>query len=933
LKGKKVKRIDPPNESSCLPVIGKLKKFLLALCAGVLVGLAACGGGGGGGGGGGDGSSGNGGGDDSSGSPGNFAVFTPGEKTTLAAATVNELGGTIEVTGTGTALDGATVAFPLGALSKPTRITVGYDNGTVSMPEGDGSPSLLGTLTLDTDGATKFNGMVEITLPYTGSNFPVPFYADETGRLHAVLVTGIDRENKTLTFGTSHASNYPYTTLITTLPRDVDTKFRPSTDGFKIKNKGSAQYGGGECLGMSMFAAWFYNEKNPALGGFYGRYEKEVGKDTDEKTVTGENIIATRAFSSVEQEPGSKYFNDIYVPSLEEWSEQERYAIIITGLWTTREPIDIGLQGRIPNDNLIGLRTIKHSVLAYAAKTNGDILVYNSSIPGDDSEKIKYDIEKAEFKSYYWTIYDLVWGGGAFGSYDYREDFEDIFKDAEKGFTGYEAKIIFTKAQKVADRTVVLAGRIESNAMRVTDFWLGNTSLPSWRLDGIFAANLSDNGEFSVTVNLGADKNEFTAVTKGWDSYGNWVSVPNNLDKNPLSFSPGDNNYDDLIASGEDDTLTPANPQYTTVAFPGAVLPPDVGGHPQATGVDGMTASGEVWGYYYKADGSRHGFVTNGGSYVAVEPPGAYDSRLVAVESGRFYGNYRASGGHTRGFVYDGGSYTDIEYAGAPLTEINGVDASGLVFGNYWVSNGYRHGFVKTGSSYQSLDYPGAFTTSAEGITASGLIVGSYNDTHGFVLINGGYSNISFLGGAQFEIKGVADNGLLWLSPRDTSLEVILMADYSGSDWYGLVPDCSGSCTEIRGITFNKKTGRIAGEYKDGRKPYLHGFVMEGTTYTSSSHGYTSIDYPDPNENSVSGTYADGTSDAGAVFGGFFDMAGKEHGYVKIGDQWSEPIDYPGATATWVEGYNDATGQVWGSYVGTDGNQYNYVLNGGLSFR
>jgi hypothetical protein len=113
----------------------------------------------------------------------------------------------------------------------------------------------------------------------------------------------------------------------------------------------------------------------------------------------------------------------------------------------------------------------------------------------------------------------------------------------------------------------------------------------------------------------------------------------------------------------------------------------------------------------------------------------------------------------------------------------------------------------------------------------------------------------------------------------------------------------------------------------------MHGFVMEGTTYTSASHGYTSIDYPDPNENSVSGTYAEGTSDAGAVFGGFFDMAGKEHGYVKIGDQWSEPIDYPGATATWVEGYNDATGQVWGSYVGTDGKQYNYVLNGGLGFR
>jgi uncharacterized protein YfaP (DUF2135 family) len=516
--------------------------FLIVLLTALF--LAACGGGGGGGSSG--DSAGNGGdGGDSPPAPATYAVFTRGQEIILKTATIDDNGGTIEISGTNTALDGASVTFPAGALPGATEISVGYDTGTLALPEGGASSGNTGTIVLHTNDVTNFSQLVEITVPYgEADGAPVPFYVDETGRLHAVLVKNVDTEKKTVTFLTAHASLWTTArrTVAQDVTLDVDVKFRPSADGFKIDNLGSLIKPKGECAGMSAFAEWYHHEKKPIEGNnFYPRYMENVGADAASRLLTGQDVIATRAHTALNHDFGYYTFmkNKLFT------SDEYRWTQIVEALRLTGRPVMIFISQnhpRIgdPDNELYDLGFgYQHSILAYGVnEANGDIFVYDPNEPGNDTVKIKYDTVSQRFPSYYSDSYEFTWFiVYGMGTYDLKikgESFENIFRDAENGFTSDNKPHInitsHQNGQTVVDRSVLLKGGIQSSEEFITQItvWIGNM---------IFTTNVKEDGSFEMPVVLSTGENKFEFITWTTINGESKKVTPNNLDANPFSLN------------------------------------------------------------------------------------------------------------------------------------------------------------------------------------------------------------------------------------------------------------------------------------------------------------------------------------------------------------------------------------------------------------
>lgn len=487
---------------------------LLAIVA-MILSLAACGGGGG---------------SDSGGTGGGTiptasrATFIAGNDVEVASQSVDDSGGTITVSGTGTYLDGTKVTFPAGALPGAMEITVGYNDGTVVLPEGVTTSSSQKTITIHTNGSTSFSQPVEITIPYTDDqDIPIPSYVDMNGQLHSVLVKNIDATSKTLTFVTFHASTWTLLGHLFGTP-DLDSEFRPGDDGFKIVNYGSTINNGGECFGMTMFAQWYYDQKMASNGEFYSKYMDRVGTDSSGNNLTGQDVIATRAHSAANQ---SWNWTNYVVPNINT-SDEYRYEQIIDSLRSSHRPVIIAMWDRSQEDDWLH----GHAVLAYGAdEADGQIFIYNPNDPGSTST-INYNSDTKQFENYdkdstswNWFVLDGE------GTYDLHESLENIFQDAEHNFTSDNMPHIsitsHQNGETVYTRNIDITGTIESSEILIKklDVFVGNEK---------FSTNVADDGSFSVGLSLNVGEQTLRFVTK--DDSGNDIT-PNNLDANPFTIN------------------------------------------------------------------------------------------------------------------------------------------------------------------------------------------------------------------------------------------------------------------------------------------------------------------------------------------------------------------------------------------------------------
>lgn len=408
-------------------------------------------------------------------------------------------GGTVTIS-TG-ALAGTTITVPPGAFAGNTLITLS-ENDTALVPN---SGTFSGkAITIHTDGQTTFEEPLRITIPFPddGNTIPVPYYVQTNGALEPCQVIAVDHTNHTLTFETFHASLFTWLWAYLT-GEGGHTTYSPAVDGFQIVNFGSIYNPGGECFGMCAFEQWFFNTRG---GGLYPKYMQNIPVPAG-GTVKGQNIIATRAHTSV-----SRLWTT-YVPKVSQQynlTPAERFAAIANIIDNTARPTILYLSG---NPNSSGT----HAVLAYDHNASGTLAINDPNYPGT--------IRNAQLENNTFTYPPYqsitVIGNGSFRA----ESFQHIYEDAESGFSGNGAAQVDVEShqdgQHVTERTISLAGRIESGQVLVDklEIWLNGATK--------FEQAIGIDGFFILPISLVTGENRLTFATKGHAGNNNVIDVPN----------------------------------------------------------------------------------------------------------------------------------------------------------------------------------------------------------------------------------------------------------------------------------------------------------------------------------------------------------------------------------------------------------------------
>lgn len=123
------------------------------------------------------------------------AHFNPGTEVAVTSPqTISPFGGTVHAP-PGSPLAGVSVEIPAGALPINSDISLSLNTGTVTTVAGTHSGI---NIVLHSSTVTTFAQPVSITIPFSPSQgIPVPYFIDESGRLHLVQLLSIDPINNT----------------------------------------------------------------------------------------------------------------------------------------------------------------------------------------------------------------------------------------------------------------------------------------------------------------------------------------------------------------------------------------------------------------------------------------------------------------------------------------------------------------------------------------------------------------------------------------------------------------------------------------------------------------------------------------------------------------------------------------------------------------
>ena len=427
-------------------------------------------------------------------------VVRAGTDSPAGNGTIGTFGGDISCSG---ALTGVSIRVPAGAMNDETPIVVASNDIQVSPSSG----SFVGTaVNIHTGGQTSFEEPLAVTLPLDGGpegTVPVPYYINDEGVMVPCQVTSIDRTAGTMTFETFHTSLFAW--LWAELTNfGGNTAYLPS-DGFQIVNFGSQFNPGGECFGIAAFAQWYYANHG---GGLFPKYMQDTPSGAG--TVKGQNIIATRAHTSV------SWLWNSYIPNLMQTynlTGSEVYSSITNILDNTARPtvlyLDDSTNPTAPH--------AAHAVLAYDHVGADELLINDPNHPGS-VRRANLAGGKLTYGQYARVS---VIGNGSFTT----ENFSNIYNDAEAGFNGEAAAQVeitsYNDGDDVTDRQIVFSGKVESGSVLVDKItiWLNGTAK--------FEQSIEEDGLFSIPISLVVGENKMTFETSGILTSGNRTNVLN----------------------------------------------------------------------------------------------------------------------------------------------------------------------------------------------------------------------------------------------------------------------------------------------------------------------------------------------------------------------------------------------------------------------
>jgi hypothetical protein len=437
---------------------------------------------------------------------GGGATVNLGTTTADTSTTIGTGGGALDGPA-GTPVEGIHVEVPTGALAADNQLTLGHNDGTVTPAAGTWSGVLL-----DLSGPTPlvFDQPVLITAPFTGgaSEIPVPYYINPQNQFEVCQTTALDRANGKFTFMTLHTSVYTWFLASSNdLVSDYNVpQFGPATDGFQIVNWGSTYNNRGECFGMSSWTEWYYRYHS-ADGDFYPRFMQLIGG------LTGQDIIATRAFSSISA------MWERYTP-LMDWSTDpsEQNILIRHAVKTSGAPTNLYIRKADGSG--------AHAILAYGWISN-QLMLCDPNLPPNPStvRLVAGAWDGYNGNGTYAPPYTEIRNIGI-GSI-LREDYSFILSDAENSFSNTADCLIkdlnINAEDHITTRDITLTGNIDSGQVLIEELEI-DTGLSQIKVP---VDKLLQN--FSVKLPVQNGDNYLQFRTRGYVANGSKVDSPNNF--------------------------------------------------------------------------------------------------------------------------------------------------------------------------------------------------------------------------------------------------------------------------------------------------------------------------------------------------------------------------------------------------------------------
>ncbi len=373
----------------------------------------------------------------------------------------------------------ATIEIPQGAALKDISIDVSEIDLPEDLPSG---LRLLGDvmdLDISDSDQENVNAPLKITLVYddTGvsdENDIIPLHFNGTSYEPVKLISQ-DVEANTVTFESRDFSPFVLSLINTVIPSSYDTGFNASANGWDINNFGSYFAPGGNCLGMSGYATWFYNNRSESLS---GKYSADVAR-----------LTSIRAHLAQSQ-----------TWAIDQWRAEQ-----------------------ILSDEKLG-RTLKAYMslvgkpLIFLMGTNGSP-AHATVVYGYDASGFKfYDVNAAgqsQTVSFNGSNFSTYGGYNSFGyvaiaSLGRTEDFAALTAEAESGFTTSDDISLTTPVEdeEVFDREVTLSGSLSGDLNSETKLYAEvkgvGREIPV--TDGNFNTSIEvSNGESTIVLLAGVD--------------------------------------------------------------------------------------------------------------------------------------------------------------------------------------------------------------------------------------------------------------------------------------------------------------------------------------------------------------------------------------------------------------------------------------------
>lgn len=424
-----------------------------------------------------------------------------------------------EMAGNGGTLrfDGAEASLEPDFAIAPVDVAVtDLDSLPAPLPAGAGTPERMRTI--EVSDVTRLNAPLGLSLTYddTGldeDNLLVLHYDADSGAYQVATVLGLDRDANRINIAARDFSPYVTLPFIGTVPALYTASgFDPAVDSWNIENFGNYFNSGGNCLGMSAYAVWWFNTHVGQSMPLSAQYSNAGGAPASIA-----HLVAARAMLAQNQ-----YWAWLDQVNHARMSDADFARMLQNTLYMTGQPQTMLLQGANPNDPVAP--NFRHAVVVYGWDTTGFLIYEVNTQPGSQRGAVipfNFQNYDAGFGTY--NGYD-TFGFVTQPSLGRGEDFARLHQDAAAGFPQSDLISIAspTPNQIVTDRVhefdIILSG-IVADRGEATLVMNGSNEMQLGSSDRISRLTPVQPGGNTAVVIAGVDGNS-AEQTGFW----NWVS-------------------------------------------------------------------------------------------------------------------------------------------------------------------------------------------------------------------------------------------------------------------------------------------------------------------------------------------------------------------------------------------------------------------------